>query len=84
MARSEELEFQKIDLVCSKCGARTQKTVGYVRSHDEYACSRCHDLAQIDMETVKPEIERIKAELREHQHSLWAKWKRETESGGIW
>ncbi len=45
-------EDQKIGVPCPECGHKTQKTIGWLKTHDKLTCAGCGSNVVIDSEKL--------------------------------
>jgi transposase-like protein len=46
------LERQTVPITCPKCATEFHKTLGWLRSHPEFVCSRCGKTIQVDRDRI--------------------------------
>ena len=52
------LDSTEIDITCPKCGRKTKKTIGWVKTHKKFTCICATDI-MLDTSQLKTEIAKI-------------------------
>lgn len=52
------LDKQEIEIPCDKCGRKTKKSIGWIKTHSEYVCG-CGTTIKLDTRQFKSEIAEV-------------------------
>jgi transcription initiation factor IIE alpha subunit len=45
-------EKQTLGLPCPKCGHKTEKTVAWIKAHDDFTCEGCNSVVRMEKEKL--------------------------------
>lgn len=57
------IENTEIPIPCQKCGAKTKKTIGWLKTNPEITC-RCGAITEIDATRLNQQIASVEKELK--------------------
>lgn len=63
------LDNKKIDIPCEKCGRKSPKTIGWLKTHKQFTCA-CGTTIQVDSRDFVREIGKVDKALADLQKSF--------------
>nr|WP_314094226.1 hypothetical protein [uncultured Shinella sp.] len=63
-------DSKKIAVPCPKCGNKTEKTIGWVKSHDSFACGGCGETISIDKEKLLSGLDEAEKSIAKFRKSI--------------
>ncbi|WP_367354173.1 hypothetical protein [Agrobacterium pusense] len=63
-------EKQTLGLPCPKCGHKTEKTVAWIKSHDDFTCGGCGSTVRMEKEELLAGLKKIDDSVAKLRKSL--------------
>lgn len=63
------IDSQEIDIPCENCSRKTKKSIGWIKSHNDFTCA-CGAHIKIDANKFKTEIANVDRSIASLQKSL--------------
>ena len=72
----EMFEKQKLGLPCPKCGHKTEKTVAWIKAHDDFTCAGCGSVVTMEKKQLLAGIQEAEKSVAKFRKSLGGLGKR--------
>lgn len=67
---SEIVSNYELTIACEKCGAQTQKTIGWIRQHRDMKCPQCEAVIVLNTSRITGTIRSVERRLGDLQSQL--------------
>jgi len=63
-------EKQTLGLPCPKCGHKTEKTVAWIKAHDDFTCDGCSSVVRMEKEELFAGIKKVEDQMAKLRKSF--------------
>jgi hypothetical protein len=76
----EIVQNYQIELCCTKCQTRFERSIGFIRERATTTCPACRALVLLDISVIRQEIRHVENQLRQLRAQLDAALKAQTQA----